>query len=116
VSEALAALVVLLGITVLALVYVFRPLGEGPADGDVSARPSLQAQYERVLAMLRDLEADWRTGKIPEEDYRELRRRYLEEGAALLRALQEGSEEREAMARVEAAVRARRASRQGRSG
>ncbi len=110
-NETIAALFVLFGVTVLALAYVLRPLWEDRSRGEAPARPALQAQYERVLGMLRDLETDWRTGKIPDEDYHELRRRYLEEGAALLRALQEEGEKEtiDWKARVEAAVQARRA-------
>ncbi len=109
-SETLAALVTLFGITVLVLAYILQPLrGRWVDRSAASARPAFQIQYERVLSMLRDLETDWRTGKIPDEDYHELRRRYLEEGAALLRALQEGEETVDWKARVEAAVQARRA-------
>jgi len=111
-NEMIAALLVLFGVTVLVLAYVLRPLREDRSRGEGPARPALQAQYERVLGMLRDLEPDWRTGKIPDEDYHELRRRYLEEGAALLRALQEENEAIDGKARVEAveaAVQARRA-------
>ncbi len=109
-SETLVALVTLFGITVLVLTYILQPLREAWADRAApSTRLTLQTQYERVLGMLRDLETDWRTGKIPEEDYHELRRRYLEEGAALLRALQEGPEAIDWEARIEAAVQARRA-------
>lgn len=110
-NETMAALVVLFGVTLLVFAYVLQPLREDRPRGEATARPALRAQYERVLGMLRDLETDWRTGKIPDEDYHELRRRYLEEGAALLRALQE-EESREAIdgkARVEGAVQARRA-------
>ncbi|WP_322797790.1 hypothetical protein [Thermoflexus sp.] len=109
-SETLAALVTLFGITALVLAYIFQPLRKAWVDRNASsARPALQIQYERVLGILRDLETDWRTGKLPDEDYYELRRRYLEEGATLLRAIQEGGEAVDWKARVEAAVQARRA-------
>lgn len=108
-TESVAAVLTLLGITVLVLGYILQPLRAPRADRGVSAGEALRLQYERVLSMLHDLETDWRTGKIPEEDYRALRQRYLEEGAALLRALREEPGDLEAEARVEAAVRARRA-------
>ncbi|WP_376789425.1 hypothetical protein [Thermoflexus sp.] len=108
-NETIAALLLLFGVTVLVLAYVLQPLRENRARGEAPAWLALQDQYERVLSMLRDLETDWRTGKIPEEDYHELRRRYLEEGAALLQALQEENETIGGKARVEAAVQARRA-------
>ncbi len=108
-NETIAALFVLFGVTVLVLAYALQPLREARAHGEAPARLALQVQYERVLGMLRDLETDWRTGKIPDEDYHELRRRYLEEGAALWRALQEEKETIDWKARVEAAVQARRA-------
>lgn len=109
-GEGLVALVTLLGITVLVLAYVLQPIWKARMAQSVSStRLALEIQYERVLGMLRDLETDWRTGKIPDEDYHELRQRYLEEGAALLRALREGEETIDWEARVEAAVQARRA-------
>ncbi|WP_376792723.1 hypothetical protein [Thermoflexus sp.] len=108
-TEILVALIVLFGVTVLVLGYILQPLRDARTAERIPARAALQAQYEQVLGMLRDLETDWRTGKILDEDYRELRRRYLQEGAALLQALQarEGNVDWEA--RVEAAVQARRA-------
>lgn len=107
--ETLVVAFVLLGITALVLGYVLQPLWEARADDGAGGREALQAQLERIVSLLQDLETDRRTGKILEEDARELRRRYLEEGAALLRALQEGKEDPDGETQVEAAARARRA-------
>lgn len=98
--ETLVAAFVLLGITALVLGYVLQPLWEARADDGAGGREALQARWERIVSLLQDLETDRHTGKVLEEDVRELRRRYLEEGAALLRALQEGKGDPEAAARI----------------
>ncbi len=109
-GETLVALLIGFGITLLTLLYVLSPLrGKEPLH-PAHEQEALQARYEQILRALWDLETDWRMGKIPEEDYRALRQRYLQEGAAVGRALQgEESEIPDLDAQIEAAVRTRRA-------
>jgi hypothetical protein len=108
-GETLVTLLIGFGITLLTLLYVLSPLrGKEPLHPPQD-REALRAQYERILRALWDLETDWRMGKIPEEDYQALRQRYLQEGVAAGQALQGEGEIPDLEARIEAAVRARRA-------
>ena len=76
-------------VTVGALLYVARPLlgrAESPptahADGLSARRLALVEERDRALAALKELEFDHRTGKVSDQDYRELvgplRRRAVE--------------------------------------
>ena len=93
------------------VVYVARPLLR-PARGreDELAAPSPQEQArlrlleerDRALAALKELELDHRTGKISDEDYRELVGTLRREAATALQALER--EERPEREREEADV------------
>lgn len=76
-------------VTVGALLYVVHPLlgrAESPpaarADGLATRRLALVEERDRALAALKELEFDHRTGKVSDQDYRELvgpiRRRAVE--------------------------------------
>jgi hypothetical protein len=76
-------------VTLAALLYVARPLlGEtevparARAVGPAAGRLGLVEERDRTLAALKELEFDHRTGKVSDEDYRELigpmRRRAVE--------------------------------------
>ena len=47
----------------------------------------LQAGRDRVLYSLQELEMDFNTGKIPEDDFREQREALMQEGAGILRQI-----------------------------
>ncbi len=51
-------------------------------------RSVLLARKEAILAALRELEVDYRGGKVSEEDYRLQKEQLMEEGAAVLRELE----------------------------
>ena len=53
-----------------------------------SERVRLLAERDRALAALKELEFDRRTGKVSEDDYRELVRELRREAAEILRALE----------------------------
>jgi hypothetical protein len=85
----LAPLVLFVAVAVGALLFVARPLlGRTEplpavrADGSAAARLALVEERDRALAALKELEFDHRTGKVSDEDYRELigpmRRRAVE--------------------------------------
>ena len=57
-----------------------------------TSRDELLASYERVLSTMRDLEDDFKSGKMPEEDYEEERVYWSQYGVRLLKLL-EGSAE-----------------------
>jgi hypothetical protein len=76
-------------VTVGALLYVARPLlgrAKSPpaarADGLAARQLALVEERDRALAALKELEFDHRTGKVSDQDYRELvgplRRRAVE--------------------------------------
>ena len=90
------ALVLGAALAVLAVVFVARPfLREPVAADDRLQEPSVlgRAQLElaeerdRVLAALKELEFDHRTGKVSDDDYRELVGPLRRRAAESLRAL-----------------------------
>jgi len=64
---------------------------------------SLQADHQAVIIALRDLDFDYRAGKISEEDYPGIRASLLEKAALTLKDLEESSD-----ARLEKLIQARR--------
>jgi hypothetical protein len=84
-------------VAVAAVVLVALPfLREPSSPDDVLAEPDerekrtlqLGEERDRALAALKELEFDHRTGKISDEDYRELVGGYRRRAAAALRALE----------------------------
>jgi hypothetical protein len=93
-----AALVVGGIVAVLSVLFVARPFLREPAaqgDADVLGAPgpagertlALAEERDRALAALKELEFDHRTGKISDEDYRELVPPLRQAAAAALQAL-----------------------------
>ena len=61
-----------------------------PEDPDLAPageRAALEAAKEAKYREIRDAEIDWRTGKLPEDDYREQDRRLRAEAVEILREL-----------------------------
>ena len=92
-----AALILAALLTVALVVFVARPflrdpLGrdDRPGDADPAAleRLALLEQRDRALAALKELEFDHRTGKVSDDDYRELVGPLRHEAAQALRALE----------------------------
>ncbi|MCC6223987.1 MAG: hypothetical protein IT201_10930 [Thermoleophilia bacterium] len=86
------ALILAAALAVAAVLCVARPLLRDPAavvtGGAVDhERLRLLDERDRALAALKELELDHRTGKISDEDYRELIDPVRREAAAALRAL-----------------------------
>jgi hypothetical protein len=91
VALALAAL-----LAVVCVVFVARPFLREPAPADDSLpepggpereRVRLEEERDRVLAALKELEFDHRTGKVSDDDYRELVGPLRRQAAEALRAL-----------------------------
>ena len=86
---------VLAGIALLVLVvaYVARPLFEKQARGNnrlvagTSSRAPLTDRRDAVYALIRELDADYQTGKVTDKDYQAQRERYVTEGVSLLKQL-----------------------------
>ncbi len=111
----IGSLLLILGLLVLVILYISRPLVEkhslvvSQEEHDLS---SLMAERDRVIAALQELDFDYALGKIPETDYSPQRAVLVQRGVDILRKLDafqaetsaEGAEER-----IEAAIAARRA-------
>ena len=110
----LGSFIVGLAIAIAAFAFVAKPLftDEGVRVTQEDRRLSqLQANRERLLRSLQELEMDFSVGKITQDDYQEQRTQFVAEGAATLRAIDEiiGSSEETGQARdfdadIEAAV------------
>ena len=80
----------LLSLVALAMVArpLLRPARQRRVDGSSLRLESerVQTYYERALTNIRDLDEDFATGKIGEDDYREEREVWAQRGIRLLRA------------------------------
>ncbi|MDX1613065.1 MAG: zinc ribbon domain-containing protein [Candidatus Promineifilaceae bacterium] len=78
---------------VLAGLYVARPLLESRYQRRrrrrTSIRQALLLEKEAILTQLRQLDFDFETGKLPEEDYQRTRAAYMSEAVTVLRQLDE---------------------------
>jgi len=103
-----------LAIAIVAFAFVAKPLfaHEGVRVTQEDRRLSqLQANRERLLRSLQELETDFAVGKIAQDDYEEQRALYVAEGAATLREIdditgssEEVSQARDLDAEIETAV------------
>jgi hypothetical protein len=84
------AIVIILALAVVVWV-VSAPLrrGERPEVSDAVRRDALEAAKDAKYREIRDVELDWRTGKLSDEDYREQDRRLRAEAVEILRDLDE---------------------------
>jgi hypothetical protein len=79
-----------LALAIAVAAYVIRPLlqGEGEMITEVDRRLSeLQAERDRVLTRIQELDMDFTMGKILEENYRGQRNELMLYGAEILREL-----------------------------
>ena len=90
-----AALVLGALLAVAAVWFVARPFlsrGNEPAPVEPPAeRLALEEERDRALAALKELEFDHRTGKISDEDYRDLVGEMRRRAADALKALEPGT-------------------------
>ena len=94
----ISSLLVGLALLAAALVYVSRPFLEKPRKGAKTVSKAEQAQTrESVLSALRDLDFDYKTGKIIEEDYQRLRAQLLAEAAQFMQKEDKEEEQLEAL-------------------
>lgn len=87
----IASLFLFLALLVLVALFVARPLlqsGSATEDALDEKASWLEAEYERVLDALAELDTDWELGKVPEDIYRPQREQLVVKGAAALRALE----------------------------
>lgn len=105
------ALIVGLGIAAIVAAYVAQPLLRKQRVAGAQAaspRERLEAEYHALLGAMRDLDFDFQTGKLLEEDYAALREQYAARGAALLKELDQLVPSPAVSDRIEAMVQARR--------
>ena len=101
---------ILLGLAILIVVGLFlvRPFFKPPPADEVSSkRQQLTAQKSALLEAVRALEFDHDTGKIPDEEYEQMRTSLMSEAAAALKMLDEMSDEQrdgDVYAQIEAAI------------
>ncbi|MCC6804225.1 MAG: hypothetical protein IT319_15190 [Anaerolineae bacterium] len=87
----IAAVVMLIaGIAWLALPILRRRFAASADElAKQKERDALTTVYERTLASLRDVEEDHLTGKLAQADYEAERAHWMEQGVAVLQALEE---------------------------
>ena len=94
----ISSLLVGFALLVVAFVYVGHPFFEKPKKGASRTDKIAQAHTrESVLSALRDLDFDFKTGKIVEEDYQVLRAKLLAEAAQFMQAEKKDEEQFEAL-------------------
>ena len=110
----IGSIFLILGLLVLVVLFISRPLFEkqsvavSQTEHDLSA---LLAERDRILSALQELDFDYSLKKIPEDEYPAQRTRLVQKGADVLRAIDELQEEQsaeDAEGRLEAAIAARK--------
>ena len=110
----------ILALVLLVGIYIGRPFLQPQADAPSQReknsaehkRSALLADRDRLLTALQELDFDHRLGKIPAEDYPEMRSSMLQDAALVLRKLddiQGGTPQESAEDRIEQVIAARRA-------
>ena len=101
VAVVLGVALAVLAVVVVALPFLREPVAEDDRldapSADESRQLSLVEERDRALAALKELEFDHRTGKVGDEDYRELLGPLRRQAAAALRATDDDPRYREAV-------------------
>ena len=91
VAVVLGVVLAVLAVLVVALPFLREPVADDDKldapSADESRQLSLVEERDRALAALKELEFDHRTGKVGDQDYRELLGPLRREAAATLRAI-----------------------------
>lgn len=96
-----------LALLIIVIVVVALPLldRKTPAIQPLSRREALEQERRVVISAIRELDFDYRTGKIGEADYKRLRESRVARGAQILRELAElNDEEGDVDAEIEAQI------------
>jgi rubrerythrin len=80
------SIILLIGITILVLVYMFKPLVSKNliVSSNNSEYSQLVAERERIINILKELDFDQKLGKIPEDDYASQRAELVSRGGILM--------------------------------
>lgn len=83
----------------VSVAYIILPFQQKRQKTNIALKHSneLPVQREAILAALRDLDFDFKTGKISEKDYQPLRAQLLAEAAQFIEAEKKGDEQLEQM-------------------
>lgn len=84
------SILILIGLTLLVVAFIARPLAERRSrlvTAEEHVLSGLQAERDKILAMIRETEMDHAMGKIPDSDFEIQRAALVAQGAALLRAI-----------------------------
>ena len=85
----LASILLFLALLVLVALFVARPLVSGVEEPVLPQQTSRsEAEYERVLDAILELDADWGMGKVPKEIYRSQRQQLVAKGTAALKKIE----------------------------
>jgi hypothetical protein len=108
----------ILGLLILVGLYISKPLLERTAtvvSAEEQKFSTLQAERDRILTALQELDFDHTLGKIPDESYPVQRTMLLQKGAAVLRQIDEfhGDSEVDVDGRLETAIADRRGAADG---
>lgn len=100
---------ILIGLILLAasLFFISMPFRKKQQKDVKNSKTNLQAQKEgreMVVSALRDLDFDFKTGKVSEEDYTPLRARLMAEAAQFMERQQEEDQKLEALIQSRRAV------------
>lgn len=110
----IGSIFLVLGLLVLVVLFISRPLFEkqsvlvSQTEHDLSA---LMAERDRILTALQELDFDYSLHKIPEGEYPAQRARLIQKGADVLRSIDELQVEQsteDTEGKLEAAIAARR--------
>jgi len=101
------SILVLLALLILVVAFIARPLlsGQSRSVSDRERRFSaLQAESDKLLALIQELDMDRAMGKVPQDDYQAQRAALVTRGAEVLREL-DGMPQEEAVSSREAIER-----------
>jgi hypothetical protein len=111
----IGSLFLILGLLVLVILFISRPLLEKHSvavSQEEHQLSALMAERDQVITALQELDFDYALGKIPEADYPLQRAALVQQGVEILRnldAVQAEATSGDAEGRIEAAIAARRA-------
>lgn len=95
----ISALIIGLALFTAAFVFVTRPFWEKRQKHVRNSTPTKQTheQHEATLTAIRDLDFDYKTGKVSEEDYQPLRAQLLIEAAKFIEEQKQEEQQLEAL-------------------
>lgn len=86
----IGSIFIMLAITILVLAFIARPFavrgGSLVSEGEHNLS-ALQAERDKLLSLIQEIELDHAAGKIPDEDYLPQRAALVQRGAEVLRSI-----------------------------